>query len=80
MRIQQDAIPGRDIPMWFQPIKKLETSVVCGQLCGEKHGNMAGTMVVISQKAFSTWFDGESDRANNKILAERKKATEVAQR
>ena len=80
MRIQQDAIPGRDIPMWFQPIKKLETSVVCGQLCGEKHGNMAGTMVVISQKAFSTWFNGESDRANESIIAAQKKATEVAQR
>jgi len=35
MRIQQDAIPGKDIPMWFKPTRKLETYVVCAQLCGE---------------------------------------------
>lgn len=56
MRIQQDAIPGRAIPMWFTPNKELETSVVCAQLCGEGHGNMAGQMEVVSQKAYDTWY------------------------
>ncbi|MFC5051236.1 cytochrome c oxidase subunit II [Rubritalea spongiae] len=55
MRIQQDAIPGKDIPMWFTPLKELETSVVCGQLCGEGHADMIGTMVVESQKSFTKW-------------------------
>ena len=55
MRIQQDAIPGRDIPMWFKPIKELETYVVCGQLCGEGHANMRGMMEVISDGAFTSW-------------------------
>lgn len=56
MRIQQDAIPGRSIPMWFTPNKELETSVVCAQLCGEGHGNMAGQMEVVSAKAFEGWY------------------------
>jgi cytochrome c oxidase subunit II len=63
MRIQQDAIPGREIPMWFTPIKTLETGVVCGQLCGEGHGNMVGQMEVVKEKAFTSWFDEQSDAA-----------------
>lgn len=61
MRIQQDAIPGKEIPMWFTPIKTLETAIVCGQLCGEGHGNMVGQMEVVPAKAFQTWFDEQSE-------------------
>jgi cytochrome c oxidase subunit 2 len=61
MRIQQDAIPGSEIPMWFTPIKTLETSVVCAQLCGEGHGNMVGTMEVIEAAEYATWAKAQSD-------------------
>ncbi|MGC6426718.1 MAG: cytochrome c oxidase subunit II [Akkermansiaceae bacterium] len=63
MRIQQDALPGRDIPMWFKPVKKLETFVVCGQLCGEQHADMRGTMEVVSQKAYKAWAKEQSASA-----------------
>lgn len=63
MRIQQDAIPGREIPMWFTPIETLETSVVCGQLCGEGHGNMVGTLEVIGEGDYASWFKGQSESA-----------------
>jgi cytochrome c oxidase subunit 2 len=63
MRIQQDAIPGREIPMWFTPVKTLETYVVCGQLCGEGHGNMVGSMEVIAQTEFDSWFKGQTEGA-----------------
>ncbi len=66
MRIQQDAIPGRDIPMWFKPMKKLETYVVCGQLCGEAHANMRGFMEVVSQKSYSSWAAEQSKAALEK--------------
>ena len=66
MRIQQDAIPGKDIPMWFTPIAELETSVVCGQLCGSGHGNMLGTMKVVSQKEFDKWLADNSSKADKK--------------
>ena len=61
MRIQQDAIPGKEIPMWFTPVRPLETFVVCGQLCGEGHGNMVGSMEVVASKEFESWFKGQSD-------------------
>ena len=60
MRIQQDAIPGKDIPMWFTPMKKLETYVVCAQLCGEGHSNMVGTMEVIDAKEYDEWTKNQS--------------------
>lgn len=63
MRIQQDAIPGREIAMWFTPIKTLETYVVCAQLCGENHGNMVGTMEVISKAEYDTWFKSQTEGA-----------------
>ncbi len=63
MRIQQDAIPGREIPMWFTANSELETSVVCGQLCGEGHGNMAGQMEVISDGNYREWAKQQSDAA-----------------
>ena len=63
MRIQQDAIPGTDIPMWFRPLKELETSVVCAQLCGEGHGDMVGIMEVVSKGAFSSWAKEQSSAA-----------------
>jgi cytochrome c oxidase subunit II len=63
MRIQQDAIPGKEIPMWFTPIKTLETHVVCAQLCGEGHGNMVGSLEVISKEEFGTWFKAQTEGA-----------------
>ena len=63
MRIQQDAIPGTDIPMWFRPLKTLETSVVCAQLCGEGHGDMVGIMEVIAKDAFTSWAKEQSTAA-----------------
>ncbi len=63
MRIQQDAIPGREIPMWFTPVKPIETYVVCGQLCGEGHGNMVGTMEVVAAEEYDSWFDGQTKAA-----------------
>jgi cytochrome c oxidase subunit 2 len=65
MRIQQDAIPGREIPMWFTPTRTLETYVVCGQLCGEGHGNMLGTMEVVEEADFDSWYETMSDAALN---------------
>ncbi len=63
MRIQQDAMPGKDIPMWFKPLREMETSVVCAQLCGEGHANMVGTLQVISEKAYTKWSDAQSTSA-----------------
>lgn len=63
MRIQQDAIPGNEFPMWFTPNTELETYVVCAQLCGEGHGNMLGTMEVVSAEDYDNWASSQSKSA-----------------
>jgi cytochrome c oxidase subunit II len=63
MRIQQDAIPGREIPMWFTPLKTLETFIVCAQLCGEGHANMVGSMEVMDSEQYSGWFKTQTESA-----------------
>lgn len=63
MRIQQDAIPGREIPMWFTPVKALETSVVCGQLCGDGHANMKGSMEVVPKEDYDKWAQQQTESA-----------------
>lgn len=73
MRVQQDAIPGKEIPMWFTPTKPMETYVVCAQLCGEGHANMIGTMEVIPQADYDDWAKTQSETA----LEAHKKASEA---
>ena len=63
MRIKQDAIPGTDIPMWFRPLRTMETSVVCAQLCGEGHGDMVGVMEVVNKGAYTSWSEEQSTAA-----------------
>jgi cytochrome c oxidase subunit II len=63
MRIQQDAIPGKEIAMWFTPIEVMETSVVCGQLCGESHANMTGNLEVVSEADFAEYAKSKSEAA-----------------
>jgi cytochrome c oxidase subunit II len=63
MRVQQDAIPGKEIHMWFTPVKIMETYVVCAQLCGENHANMVGTMEVVDAKEYDEWAKAQSDSA-----------------
>ncbi len=70
MRIQSDAIPGKDIPMWFTPLKEIETSVVCGQLCGASHADMVGAMKVVAQADFDKWLSKESAKSKEKSLSE----------
>lgn len=75
MRVQQDAIPGQEIAMWFTPVKVMETSVVCGQLCGDGHGNMVGTMEVVPQEDYNSWAETQSAAA---LEARQKGAKETA--
>ncbi len=52
MRIQQDAMPGMEIPQWFRPIKTGTWQIICAQLCGQNHFQMVATYKVDEQKAF----------------------------
>jgi cytochrome c oxidase subunit 2 len=55
MRIQQDAIPGQEIPMWFRPNKLGEGEIICAQLCGVGHAQMIAFYEVIEGEEFDDW-------------------------
>lgn len=57
---QQDAIPGREIPMWFTATKTGEWDIVCAQLCGSAHANMVATVKVVSKEDFDKWMAGQT--------------------
>lgn len=42
MRIKQDVMPGRTTEVRFTPIRADNYRIVCAELCGAGHGNMAG--------------------------------------
>jgi cytochrome c oxidase subunit II len=55
MRMDQDAIPGSRIPMWFKPIVAGHYEIVCAQLCGAGHSGMKADMFVEDQATFEGW-------------------------
>jgi cytochrome c oxidase subunit 2 len=56
MFIQQDAIPGREIPMWFTPTQTGKWDIVCAQLCGAGHATMKANLEVKEPAEFDQWF------------------------
>jgi cytochrome c oxidase subunit 2 len=57
---QQDAIPGKEIPMWMVPTKTGEWDIVCAQLCGAGHAKMAATVRVVKGEEYDEWFAGRT--------------------
>ena len=55
MRIQQDFVPGIEIPIHFTPTKIGDYLIVCTQLCGLGHYKMHGMVHVVSQEDFDKW-------------------------
>ncbi len=60
MRIAQDAIAGIEAHIWFKPTKTGSWDVLCGQLCGVGHSNMAAKLNVVSEEDFDAWLDGQN--------------------
>jgi cytochrome c oxidase subunit 2 len=55
LRLKQDAVPGMDIPAWFQATRTGEFTVGCAELCGLQHYRMKGTLTVLSAEEFGAW-------------------------
>lgn len=55
--IKTDAIPGRTNVIWFQPASTGNFTIQCFELCGAGHATMKGTLVVMSQAAYFSWYN-----------------------
>ena len=70
LRVSQDAIPGMEIPVWFEATMTSEDflkttigtkregkgfEIACAQLCGLGHYRMVGYMTVHNDEGYSAW-------------------------
>jgi cytochrome c oxidase subunit 2 len=59
MRVKQDAIPGIEIPIWFEATMATPEGerweIACAQLCGLGHYRMRGFYVVQEQADYDAW-------------------------
>ena len=55
LRLKQDAVPGREIPVWFEATKNGKYEVPCAELCGFGHSGMKGYLFVDTPADYATW-------------------------
>lgn len=55
LRLKQDALPGREIPVWFEATQTGEYEIPCAELCGFGHSGMKGLLIVHSPEAYQKW-------------------------
>ena len=55
LRIQQDMVPGMEIPVHLTPTRIGKYEIVCSQLCGLGHYRMRAYLQVMSEADFEKW-------------------------
>lgn len=55
LRIQQDMVPGMEIPVHFTPTRVGKYEIVCSQLCGLGHYRMHAYLEVVPEADFEKW-------------------------
>jgi len=55
LRLKQDAVPGREIPAWFEITQEGKYEISCSQLCGISHFAMKGVLIAESPEKFEQW-------------------------
>jgi hypothetical protein len=54
-RTKQDALPGREIPVWFNITQPGVYEIPCAELCGFGHSGMKGQLTVYSDADYEKW-------------------------
>jgi len=54
-RIKQDAVPGREIGVWFDVMKPGKYEWPCAELCGFGHSVMRGWVYAHSAEDYAKW-------------------------
>jgi len=54
-RLKQGAVPGMEIPVWFEATQTGDYDLICAELCGWGHYKMAGRVHVLPQDEFQRW-------------------------
>ena len=62
-RVKQDAVPGMEIPVWFEATRTGEFVLGCAELCGLGHYRMKGTVTVHTAEEFDAWQREQSQQS-----------------
>ncbi len=55
LRFKQDAVPGREIPAWFDATQPGKYEIPCAELCGFGHSGMRGWLFVHTPEDYQKW-------------------------
>ena len=55
LRLKQDALPGREIVVWFEATKPGTYEIPCAELCGFGHSGMKGSLIVHDAASYDAW-------------------------
>ena len=60
LRLQQDMVPGMEIPIHFTATRAGRYEIVCTQLCGLGHYRMRAFLLAMPEADFSKWILGQA--------------------
>jgi cytochrome c oxidase subunit 2 len=60
LRVKQDAVPGLEIPVWFEAKIPGRYDIACSQLCGDLHYSMIGFVNVDSPEKYQEWIASQT--------------------
>ncbi len=52
LRVKQDAVPGKVIPVWFNATKRGDYTLVCAELCGWGHYKMKARVLAVPEAEY----------------------------
>ena len=56
LRVKQDAMPGKTVPLWFEATKTGKYEIACAELCGFGHYNMRAFLTILSETEYRSWW------------------------
>ncbi|NHN41369.1 cytochrome c oxidase subunit II [Halorubellus sp. JP-L1] len=65
LRAKADAIPGQQTSTWFLAEDTGTYQANCYELCGQGHSHMSGTVRVLTQSEFETWYANTTNESAN---------------
>ena len=61
MRVKQDAVPGMEVPIWFEATQFANLEIACAELCGLGHYRMKGILKVVHKDALDKWLKEQEE-------------------
>lgn len=61
MRVKQDAVPGMEVPIWFEATDFANLEIACAELCGLGHYRMKGLLKVVHKDALEKWLKEQEE-------------------